>query len=152
MKEKPICHEYADRIPDNGTSGCGGLACRRVHECMHYIQDHPTGIAGIKELTWRFSISSTLLRDRFKAEFGISLGAFLRRMRLEEARRMIEEEPGMTISEIASQVGYQNHSRFASAFTKQFGLGPSQYRRLVTCLMREETGRRSWPTPHESEV
>ena len=101
MKEKPICHKYADRIPDSDTSACDGLACRRIHECMRYIQDHPTGIAGIKELTWRFSISSTLLRDRFKAEFGISLGAFLRRMRLEEARRMIEEEPGMTISEIA---------------------------------------------------
>ena len=93
MKEKPICHKYADRIPDSDTSACDGLACRRIHECMRYIQDHPTGIAGIKELTWRFSISSTLLRDRFKAEFGISLGAFLRRMRLEEARRMIEEEP-----------------------------------------------------------
>ena len=128
MKEKPICHEYADRIQDTGMSGCGGIACRRAHECMHYIQDHPTGIAGIKELTWRFS--------------GISLGAFLRRMRLEEARRMIEEEPGMTISEIASNVGYQNHSRFASAFTKQFGLGPSQYRRLVACRMKEGTGRR----------
>ena len=69
MKEKPICHKYADRIPDSDTSACDGLACRRVHECMRYIQDHPTGIAGIKELTWRFSISSTLLRDRFKAEF-----------------------------------------------------------------------------------
>ena len=54
MKEKPICHKYADRIPDSDTSACDGLACRRIHECMRYIQDHPTGIAGIKELTWRF--------------------------------------------------------------------------------------------------
>ena len=40
------------------------------------------------------------------------------------------EEGDEPISEIAMRVGYTNQGKFAEAFRAQFGIAPSEYRRL----------------------
>ena len=50
---------------------------------------------------------------------------FIRYMRLERARQLIESRAG-SISEICFQTGFNNLSYFASSFRKQFGILPSE--------------------------
>ncbi len=103
-------------------------AVRRVRECYSFIKENPTTRETIKELSRHFALSSTLLRSCFKNEYGISLGAFLRQERLRYASQLLESDGEITIAEIASTVGYQNHSRFSSAFRSIYGLPPREWR------------------------
>lgn len=107
------------------------LALRRVSECHSYILSHPAGGDGIKALSSRFALSSTLLRSCFKAVYGLPLGLFIRQTRLSHAAQLLAEDSSLSIGEVASRVGYANHSRFASAFRRLYGLTPSEYRRSV---------------------
>ena len=110
-----------------------GFLCHFVldSECHSYILSHPAGGDGIKALSSRFALSSTLLRSCFKAVYGLPLGLFIRQTRLSHAAQLLAEDSSLSIGEVASRVGYANHSRFASAFRRLYGLTPSEYRRSV---------------------
>ena len=58
---------------------------------------------------------------------GISIPAYLNEIRLSEACRMLREEPDVTVSAIADQVGLtlRNLQRL---FREQYGMSPSEYR------------------------
>lgn len=66
----------------------------------------------------------------FKAETDETPMRFLRRIRLEEARRLLESEQhlGLSIKEIAGAVGSRDVSHFVRDFERTFGLSPKRYR------------------------
>jgi len=66
----------------------------------------------------------------YKAAFGITLRQHVIDLKLDFARRSLEE-PGTSITDISFQAGYGNPSSFIHAFSKRFGLSPSAYRNLV---------------------
>ena len=68
--------------------------------------------------------NETLLKGRFRALFGTSVFAYLRQIRMEEARRLLLERH-LNVTEVAQRVGYANPSKFAAAFRRQFGKSPS---------------------------
>lgn len=104
------------------------IALRRVHECFEYIEANPATREGIKELSRRFALSSTLLRSCFKSEYKVTLGSFLRKKRLTYAGQLLLSRPSLSIAQVAEKAGYANHSRFSSAFRSLYGLSPSEYR------------------------
>lgn len=57
--------------------------------------------------------------------------AFLLRVRMELAKRLMALEPDIRISELAQQIGYPADGQyFAKVFKKYTGLAPSEYRRM----------------------
>jgi AraC-like DNA-binding protein len=48
--------------------------------------------------------------------------------RVEEAKRLLKEQPHVKVEEIAEQVGYNSKSSFNTAFKKISGKTPSEYR------------------------
>lgn len=68
------------------------------------------------------------LRHRFRKVFGISPRAMMLRLRMQRAQQMLLEG-GMTVKEIAHAVGYWRQHEFTRAFSKAFGMPPSEYRR-----------------------
>lgn len=57
---------------------------------------------------------------------GKSPADFIRSMRLKRAARFLEQS-GMSISEIAYEVGFNNPKNFTKAFKEEFNILPSQY-------------------------
>lgn len=104
------------------------IALRRVHECFEYIEENPATREGIKELSRRFALSSTLLRSCFKSEYKVTLGSHLRNKRINYAGQLLLTRPQLSIAQVAEKAGYANHSRFSSAFRSIYGLSPSEYR------------------------
>jgi AraC family transcriptional regulator len=65
----------------------------------------------------------------FTAQQGMSIADYVRWVRLERAGRKLRMG-AVDITEVALAAGYQTHAAFGKAFKRQYGLSPSQFRRL----------------------
>jgi AraC family transcriptional regulator len=75
----------------------------------------------------------------FTAQVGQSAVTYVRRLRMERAARKLRIG-AVDITEVARAAGYETHAAFSKAFKQQFGLSPSEFRKLgcsaTTQLMR----------------
>src|SRR5207237_3820450 len=63
----------------------------------------------------------------FKQVFGGTPAAFVKNLRLDEARRRLTERI-QTIENVATSVGFKSDDAFRHAFLRRFGVRPSIYR------------------------
>ncbi|MEM8586185.1 MAG: AraC family transcriptional regulator [Bacteroidota bacterium] len=90
------------------------------------LMNHIFGSAPkIDDLATNCAMSSSQLKAKFKALFGVSIYQYYLRSKLKVARRLILENEG-TISEIGHRLGYTNLSQFSAQFKKYFGQSPSE--------------------------
>lgn len=78
----------------------------------------------ISELLRHVFMSRTDLHRKLKRETGLSATAYIRRQRLHHARKLLEEQPQLPVSEVAEKVGFGSQSYFAKQFKKLFGCCP----------------------------
>jgi len=71
-------------------------------------------------------LSETTLKRGFPSLFGTTVYGYVRRRRMEAARRLLETGAA-TVLEAATRVGYSNPSNFATAFRHQFGVNPKTF-------------------------
>ena len=69
--------------------------------------------------------SLTSFKNDFTAVFHNTPQRWLTQRRLQEARRLMEDN-GETASDVYLKVGFKNLSHFSTAFKKEFGFPPSQ--------------------------
>jgi AraC-like DNA-binding protein len=70
------------------------------------------------------------INDLLKGELGMTLGAYLNKLRLAEAARLLSEEDEAAVSEIAYSVGYGNVPYFNKLFKEEYGCAPKVFRAL----------------------
>lgn len=76
----------------------------------------------------RFDISRHYLNDLFSAYAnGQSFPAYINEMRMQDALRMLENEPEASIGLIADAVGF-TPANFREQFKRQYGMTPTEYR------------------------
>lgn len=80
----------------------------------------------IKTLAAQSAMSERKLQKLFKAVFGVTIYQYALKVKIEEAKKMIETKQ-YSISEVGYKVGYTNLSHFSTAFKKQVGIKPKQY-------------------------
>ena len=99
-----------------------------IKEVHAFLVEHFTEHYTIAELSERFEISPTVMKKCFRGVYGDSIYSYVRVYRLQVAEQFLRES-NLTIGEIASRIGYLNPNKFTSAFTREYGITPSQYRR-----------------------
>lgn len=67
------------------------------------------------------------LAREFRRFFGISVGGYLRRLRIEQVEKLILG-PQVPIGEIALSCGFASHAHLCRVFKAHFGVTPSDYR------------------------
>ena len=55
---------------------------------------------------------------------------YLQMIRLDAARRMLLEQPGLPVTAVAYECGFSSSQYFATCFKKRFGISPLDVRRL----------------------
>lgn len=75
-------------------------------------------------------INRTKINELLKEELGLTFTAYLNKLRLTEAARLLAEKGGMNISEIAYSVGYNNVSYFNKLFKKEYNCTPKTFKNL----------------------
>jgi len=87
----------------------------------HDLENPP----GLFELARAVGTTHTNLNRGFRAVCGTTVFGYLRKLRLDSARRLLEEE-GLNVTEAALSVGYNSISSFSKAFSTYFGLNPKR--------------------------
>ena len=74
-----------------------------------------------------------------KAETGLAPGQFLRALRLQAARELLESSP-LSVKEVMAKAGFNDKSYFTRAFKQAFGASPSSYRsQFVSQTLQKDT-------------
>ncbi|WP_319562044.1 response regulator [Marispirochaeta sp.] len=81
---------------------------------------------GVAQIAAELKITPNYLSSMFKKYTGESLTAYLTNLRLEEAHRRLKE-PGISVKEVSSCLGYTSSRHFARLFREKYGLSPSDY-------------------------
>lgn len=82
----------------------------------------------LSELARLSCFSRNYLCRIFKAHTGMSVGEYIQRCRIQEACRLLSET-SMTISNVATQVGFADYKFFRACFIRRMGTTPSQFRK-----------------------
>ncbi len=85
---------------------------------------------GLLEISQQAKMSSQHLNTLFHETFNLSPYAFLVKLRIREAKRLLLTEKDMTLKEIANLVGFNSVSHFVSTFKNHEGITPRQHREL----------------------
>lgn len=101
---------------------------RSVGDVVHYILENFSREITIDFLASQVYLSANYLSGRFKAETGKTINQYLTDIRMEQAKAMLRE-PGKSVADVASAVGYTDERYFSKLFAKTTGMTPSQYRR-----------------------
>lgn len=83
----------------------------------------------IDSLSEQFDIPTSTLKRCFKGVYGTTIHHYLKECRINAAKRLLQESD-RSVLEIANAVGYENGSKFTSAFKEATGLTPSAYRKV----------------------
>jgi len=83
----------------------------------------------IDSLSEQFDIPTSTLKRCFKGVFGTTIHQYLKECRINAAKRLLQDSD-QSILEIANAVGYENGSKFTSAFKEATGVTPSAYRKV----------------------
>ena len=92
-----------------------------------YQLDHMGERYTLNQVAKEFGVSCTCIKNSFKAVYGVSFYAFIKARKMESAAYILEHTDKPVV-EIAGEHGYDNSSKFASAFRSVKGVSPGTYR------------------------
>ena len=96
-----------------------------VFASMHETSLSPAALAEV------LSVSERTLYRKVKAATGFSPQAYIKEIRLQEARRLLEKNSYESISEVAYAVGFEHLSHFSSSYKERFGKLASEKETLI---------------------
>ena len=99
----------------------------RIHHAGEIISRDLENPPTLLELARLVGLSHTKLNRGFREMYGTTVFGYLRKIRLERAKLLLEEQR-MSVTEAAFSVGYNSLPSFSTAFSKHFGLKP------ITCI------------------
>ncbi|GEC03065.1 transcriptional regulator [Streptomyces spinoverrucosus] len=99
-----------------------------LRELQRWITEHPADDLTVEALAARARLSPRHFARAFRSETGTTPGRYVDRVRLEHARRLLEDT-GDGIEEISRASGYGTPEAMRRAFVKALGTAPAEYRR-----------------------
>lgn len=84
----------------------------------------------LETMVAKLGVSRTRINDILKEELGYTFTAYLNKLRLTEAARLLSENDQANVAEIAYSVGYNNVSYFNKLFKNEYGCTPKVFRNI----------------------
>lgn len=96
---------------------------RVLHLVRERIDDQNLNV---ENLAVQLRLSRSQLYRKIKILTGLSASEFLRKVRLEKAKELLQSEYNYNISEVTYKVGFSSPSYFTKCFKKEFGYLPTE--------------------------
>ena len=124
-----LAHHIAVAPLRNGVSTfrSGALAPARLHAVQALIEENMHREIRLAELATLANLSRFHFARAFKATTGLSPYQYVLEQRLLKSRRLLEATD-LSLTEIASSIGFTAQSAFAACFRRKCGISPSSYR------------------------
>jgi transcriptional regulator GlxA family with amidase domain len=107
----------------------------RIQATMSYLQDNLHRTLTLADIAQSVELSSSRLCSLFKTQVGVSPIQYLKKVRLERARELLETS-FVSVKVLAAGVGYSDCTHFMRDFKKAYGSTPSQ-----ACIYKLQRGR-----------
>ena len=78
--------------------------------------------------------SASTLYNKLRSLTGLNVTAFIRDIRMKEAKRLAQTQPDLRVSDLAYKVGFKDPKYFSTCFKKEFGLQPSEFIEQMAAL------------------
>jgi LacI family transcriptional regulator len=101
----------------------------RLRKAIEYFQENIEEPVTVAEMCSHASVSRRWLEYAFRSMIGETPFNYMRRQRLEHARRLLTDEPRTKINRIARRSGYTSANQLAKAFRREFGESPRDFRK-----------------------
>ncbi|WP_340022043.1 helix-turn-helix domain-containing protein [Paenibacillus sp. FSL K6-1096] len=115
--------DFADQVAGSRSARHSRISDR----CRNYIFNHLYEELPLSRLAEFTGLSASYLSQLFKKETGTAISDYIQQQRIEEAKRLMEL-PGVTLSDIATRLHFNDQSYFTKVFKKYTGLTPVQFR------------------------
>lgn len=107
---------------------CGVSGSNIAQSVIRYIQKNISKKISVREMAESLRINRTYLCERFKTDTGSTIGDFIMKTKIEEAKRMLKLSK-LTIANISDYLSFSSQSYFQTIFKKIVGLTPKEYRK-----------------------
>jgi AraC-like DNA-binding protein len=116
---------------------------QRVRNIIAFMNDNIYCHLSVGELARSIHLSPSHFRRLFRAQTGKSLTKYLKDLRMQHARQLLETTY-LSIKQIGTRVGLSSMSHFVTDFKKAHGVTPSRfgtrYRRTAESSRRSQSG------------
>lgn len=102
-----------------------------VQLCSDYVCSHLGADLSLRTVANQFSVSEEHLTRSFTREMDISFYQYVLLQRIAEAKRILRQEEGVSITDIAYATGFTSSSHFSRQFKALTEETPSSYRRKM---------------------
>ena len=99
----------------------------RVRQAINLLTEDLSRPLDVKSLAASVNLSTSRFRHLFKQETGLTPAQYLKRLRIEGARELLEGS-FLRLKEVMPKVGVSDESHFVRDFKKAHGLPPITYR------------------------
>ena len=137
----PDCKTYLDELDQWLDEFCGKAADQfsdyenkqKIRQGVQYIQQHFREPLNMAVVSNHVSMNYSLFSLLFKQYTGGNFVAYLQKLRIDEARRLLETTD-RRVNEIGRSVGFSDEKHFLKVFKSTVGLSPSEYRKSAVLL------------------
>ncbi len=100
-----------------------------VDKIESYIGAHMNRKISVKDLAMATGYSQSFIHHRFRTEFGMPPLKYIRKLKMENARKMFEE--GKNVGEVSELLGFYDQFHFSRTFKKHWKVTPCSCRHLL---------------------
>ncbi|MCF0115540.1 MAG: AraC family transcriptional regulator [Erysipelotrichaceae bacterium] len=117
--------DFTQRV-ENAT--LGEQSHRIIREVRDYCLQHLSRKISVQELANHVGLNRSYLISLFKECTGIGPGAYITKLRIDEAKRLLTVSNN-SLSSIADALGFSSQSHFQNVFKNECGMTPLEYRK-----------------------
>ncbi len=103
----------------------------RLRMVLAYLHDYLEDPITVEEMASHAGVSRRWLEYAFRDAFGETPYQYIRRQRLQQARRLLSDEPRVKIVQVAQRTGFASVKQMRLAFLQAYGTTPGECRRQM---------------------
>lgn len=99
-------------------------------EIKTYIKENLSDVnLNVNDLAARFHFNPAYLSSMFRKNTGVKLLDYINKVRIDEAKRLMHENPALSIEQVTEMTGFGNSRTFRRIFKSLEDMSPSQFRK-----------------------
>ena len=126
-KGLPVTGEDLNSPQDDKREAINSESAQRLTRWMRETKPYLNPDFQLMDLRHVLPMNRTYLSRFIRDEFGYTFYQFVNKYRIEEAKRLMTEQPDLKIEDVAIKSGFSSRSSFTQTFTKETGFSPREW-------------------------
>lgn len=118
----------------------GGVSIEAAYKLTEYMQANLYKNLSLQEMADYSEISPSYICRLFKVYYSDTPISYYNRLKIAEAKKMLEEYENIRVKDIAELLGFSDQYYFSKVFKQQYGVSPLVYKTQMQKDTADETG------------